>query len=118
MLELLFLGVGYEAEEFQGFCAVVFELVFFVGGNVNGGASADFCFSLFADCESLSFEDVDFVFPWVAVEWAVSFWFHFEEAHCKVWCAHFFCDKPTHFQFRSTFIRTSCFNTLIMEYFH
>ena len=31
MLKMLFLCVGYEAEEFQGGFAVVFELMLFVG---------------------------------------------------------------------------------------
>jgi hypothetical protein len=51
----LLLCVGYEAEKFQGLFAVVFELMLFVGGNVNDVASANLFFSVFADCESFAF---------------------------------------------------------------
>ena len=43
---------------------------------------------------AVAFENVDFVFPIVAVQWRVSFRFDFKEAHGEIGCSFVFFDQP------------------------
>ncbi len=81
---------------------MILELVHLVGWNKNHIAWIKRPVVFAIKELSLAFEDKDFVFPWVFMQWAVTRWFDFKNSHGKVGCAHFLCYEPSNFDFFSS----------------